>query len=119
MPGGDRTGPAGMGPMTGRGAGFCAGYGAPGFLNRGYGAGGGFFGGRGGRGWRNRFWSTGVPGWRHFGGNPLPGGMPFYGQPETSTNELDALREQARWLEESLKDIQARMEPLSSKDKTE
>ena len=29
MPRGDGTGPMGMGPMTGRGAGFCAGLGAP------------------------------------------------------------------------------------------
>lgn len=33
MPGGDRTGPTGMGPMTGRSAGYCAGYGVPGYLN--------------------------------------------------------------------------------------
>jgi len=33
MPRGDRTGPAGMGPMTGRAAGYCAGYGVPGYLN--------------------------------------------------------------------------------------
>ena len=33
MPFGDGTGPRGMGPMTGRGAGFCAGFGAPGFAN--------------------------------------------------------------------------------------
>jgi len=33
MPGGDRTGPAGMGPMTGRAAGFCAGYPMPGYMN--------------------------------------------------------------------------------------
>jgi hypothetical protein len=33
MPRGDRTGPAGMGPMTGRAAGYCAGYNAPGFTN--------------------------------------------------------------------------------------
>lgn len=33
MPGGDGTGPMGMGPMSGRGAGFCAGYGAPGYMN--------------------------------------------------------------------------------------
>ncbi|MCP5514514.1 MAG: DUF5320 domain-containing protein [Spirochaetales bacterium] len=33
MPRGDRTGPAGAGPMTGRGAGFCAGTGVPGFEN--------------------------------------------------------------------------------------
>ncbi|MBN2076411.1 MAG: DUF5320 domain-containing protein [Dehalococcoidales bacterium] len=34
MPSGDRTGPAGMGPMTGRGAGYCTGYTWPGFLSR-------------------------------------------------------------------------------------
>ncbi|MGI6207796.1 MAG: DUF5320 domain-containing protein, partial [Anaerolineae bacterium] len=33
MPRGDRTGPQGMGPMTGRGAGYCAGYGVPGYAN--------------------------------------------------------------------------------------
>jgi hypothetical protein len=33
MPRGDRTGPAGMGPMTGRAAGYCAGYGMPGYRN--------------------------------------------------------------------------------------
>jgi hypothetical protein len=33
MPFGDRTGPAGMGPMTGRAAGFCAGFPAPGYMN--------------------------------------------------------------------------------------
>ncbi len=58
MPGGDRTGPMGMGPMTGRGAGYCAGSPAPGFMNRGFGGGGGGFGrgrGGGGQGWRNWF----------------------------------------------------------------
>ncbi len=34
MPGGDGTGPWGWGPRTGRGAGFCSGYGMPGFMNR-------------------------------------------------------------------------------------
>jgi len=33
MPGGDGTGPMGMGPMTGRAAGYCAGYPVPGFMN--------------------------------------------------------------------------------------
>jgi len=33
MPRGDGTGPMGLGPMTGRGAGFCAGYPVPGFMN--------------------------------------------------------------------------------------
>lgn len=33
MPRGDGTGPTGMGPMTGRAAGYCAGYATPGFAN--------------------------------------------------------------------------------------
>ena len=33
MPRGDRTGPTGLGPMTGRAAGFCAGYPVPGYIN--------------------------------------------------------------------------------------
>jgi len=33
MPFGDGTGPAGLGPMTGRAAGFCAGYPVPGYMN--------------------------------------------------------------------------------------
>jgi len=70
MPFGDGTGPRGMGPMTGRGAGYCTGVNNPGFANpvpgrgffgfgygagfgRGRGMGMGMGGGRGrGRGWR-------------------------------------------------------------------
>jgi len=66
MPGGDRTGPRGMGPMTGRQAGYCAGYQAAGFANS-Y-LGGGFgrgFGGRG-RGHRHMFYATGLPMWQRF-----------------------------------------------------
>ena len=33
MPRGDGTGPMGLGPMTGRAAGYCAGYPVPGFMN--------------------------------------------------------------------------------------
>ena len=64
MPLGDGTGPAGYGPMTGRGAGYCAGYGMPGYMNPvpgggwgiGLGWGMGFGWGRGrGRGW-GRLW---------------------------------------------------------------
>ena len=49
MPRGDRTGPYGAGPMTGRAAGYCVGYSVPGYMNPTYGYGRGF--GRGfGRG---------------------------------------------------------------------
>lgn len=79
MPRGDRTGPMGMGPMSGRGAGFCAGNARPGFMSPvpgggyrkhlggrcGFGAGRGFGGGQHGR--RNRFYATGRPGWMEYG----------------------------------------------------
>jgi len=42
MPGRDGTGPMRRGPMTGRSAGFCAGYGVPGYSNFGRGFGTGF-----------------------------------------------------------------------------
>jgi hypothetical protein len=64
MPRGDRTGPNGMGPTTGRAAGFCAGYDAAGWVSapelrgrgrrigRGFAHGRGFAGGQGfGGGW--------------------------------------------------------------------
>jgi hypothetical protein len=58
MPGGDRKGPIGNGPMTGRAAGFCAGNQIPGYSNpdnfrygRGYGFGRGF-----GRGLGRKYW---------------------------------------------------------------
>ena len=57
MPRGDGTGPAGMRSMTGRGAGFCAGFRVPGFLNSSPGWGLGF--GRG-RGYRRMLWAAGV-----------------------------------------------------------
>ncbi len=47
MPRGNGMGPRGCGPMTGRGAGFCAGYDVPGYASgEGRGFGGGRFGGR-------------------------------------------------------------------------
>jgi len=58
MPGGDRTGPMGMGPMTGRGAGYCGGFGMSGAMNRGFGG----RRGRGRRGWRHVFHATGLTG---------------------------------------------------------
>jgi len=63
MPGGDRTGPEGKGPMTGGGFGYCAGDNRPAYaapvggrgLGRGFGRGRGFFGRPIGLGmaWRN------------------------------------------------------------------
>ena len=42
MPRGDRTGPAGEGPLTGRRMGYCVGDDQPGFISQGKGYGRGF-----------------------------------------------------------------------------
>jgi hypothetical protein len=57
MPRGDRTGPNGAGPKTGRQMGFCTGNNGPGYsYGRGFGCGRGFGGGRGfGQGWGRGF----------------------------------------------------------------
>jgi hypothetical protein len=124
MPRGDGTGPAGMGPMTGRAAGFCAGYEIPGYINpiggRGYwGWGRGFRGG--GRGWRNWYYATGLPGWARagygwpdLGGAVSPyayGGVPF-APAITPQQELDSLKGQAEYLEDSLDGIKKRIEEI-------
>ncbi len=71
---GDRTGPEGMGPMSGRAAGYCARFDMPGFANRPYRQvletgpeGDRRRGSRGGHGWRHMFWATGLPGWMRQG----------------------------------------------------
>lgn len=133
MPGGDGTGPAGMGPMTGRAAGYCAGYGVPGFTNPvgggGYwGFGRGRGGGGGGRGWRNRFFATGLTGWQRAGmGVPMAGWAPSYpaaygaapAPVPVASNEqqLDALKGQAEYLEDALDGIRKRIDELEGKVK--
>jgi len=127
MPRGDGTGPAGMGPMTGRAAGFCAGYGVPGYTNPAGGRGYGGWGRGGGWGRRNWYYATGLPGWARagyglpaWGGSVNPyayGGVP--GVPGvTAQQELDALKGQAEYLEDSLAGIKKRMEELESQKGT-
>lgn len=121
MPGGDRTGPMGMGPRTGRGAGYCAGAGAPGFVNRMV---GGFFGrGRGGgRGWRNMFHATGLPGWARAGmGAVGAAAAPAAPAPQAADaptmapqQELDALKQQAQQAADVLESVQQRIRELEA-----
>ncbi|RKY32674.1 MAG: hypothetical protein DRP74_02005 [Candidatus Omnitrophota bacterium] len=128
MPRGDGTGPMGLGPMTGRAAGYCAGYSVPGYMNpavgAGFGAGRGFYGrgggfGRGGgRGRRNWYYATGLPGWQRAAiGMPAFGGWAnpaMYLAPVdvTPKQEADALKYQADMLKQQLEDIQSRIETL-------
>ena len=126
MPGGNGTGPAGLGPMTGRGAGFCAGYAVPGYMNPVVGYGMGLGRGRG-RGCRNRFYATGLPGWARAGyGMPAWGGAvgPFdYGTVPiapgiTAQRELVGLKGQAEYLEDTLEGIKKRIEELENQKST-
>jgi hypothetical protein len=119
MPRGDRTGPMGMGPMTGRAAGYCAGFDMPGYMNpvpgrgrgMGFGMGRGFRGpgfGGGGRGWRHWFYATGLPGWMRFGAYGAP-----YQSPDPET-EKQALKSQADALQAELELIKKRLSELEA-----
>lgn len=133
MPAGDKTGPMGMGPMTGRAAGYCGGHENPGYGNPGprmgmawrrgwgrdYDAGWGRSWGRG-RGWRHRYYATGMPFWARHAYAPDPGAPPVgygpYGAPPTKEEQVGALRTEAEWLRESLEAITARIEELEAEE---
>ncbi len=119
MPWGDRTGPLGLGPRTGRGLGYCSGFSTPGFLKpggwgfgwgfgRGWGRGRGWrwwwFGGWG-RGWRWRWFFRGLPFFERFFGTPAP------------EDELKYLQEEAKLLEKELNEIRKRMQEIETKKK--
>ena len=111
MPRGDRTGPMGSGPMTGRGMGYCAVSTGPGFTfpepGYGFGRGGGF-----GRGFGRGFGLGRGRGWRH----PYPQATPYSTfQPLTEKQEMDALEEQAKILEDELNHLKKRQTELKKR----
>jgi len=101
MPRGDGTGPMGDGSMTGRAAGYCAGYQAPGYMNpvlgRGFGRGGG---GRG-LGFRR------GAGWGGFRPAVVPFGVP------AGLDEKQYLKVQSKMLQDQLENIQKRIDELA------
>jgi len=116
-------GPDGMGPMTGRGAGYCAGSGMPGYMNaaggRGLGAGFGRRGGWGGsfgagRGRRLGFFSTGLPGFARFGANAPVGGQ----NPDPETTR-QFLKSQADSLQSELEAVKQRLSELEQETSSE
>ena len=90
MPGGDRTGPLGMGPMTGRGAGFCA----------------RFRGGRGFGGCRGNGFGRGG-GW-YFS-------HPAYGLDDEPFWEQEADKEEMSILKNQIKDLQAELDLIKKR----
>ncbi|MFA5238179.1 MAG: DUF5320 domain-containing protein [Phycisphaerae bacterium] len=122
MPRGDGTGPAGMGPMTGRAAGYCAGYSAPGAMNP---VGGRGYWGRGRGGGRGRGFGRGF-GWARAGfGGPAWGGVadPYaYGTAPfapamTAEQELVGLKQQADYFQDALGEIKERIGQLEAENK--
>lgn len=122
MPGGDKTGPRGLGAMTGRGMGYCAGYNVPGYMNPGVNprARGAFGFGRGmgmgmGRGNRWGFYATGQPGWAR---GYYPGGYfgPGYAASTTVSraDEMQYLKGQAEMLTKELEAIKSRIDELNA-----
>ena len=101
MPSGDKTGPSGLGPMTGRAAGYCTGTPVPGFMNpiRGYGRGRGR--GRGlrmGRGFDR--------GWRVY---------PPVVQPPPPEQKVAALEKYQKELEAEKADLEQEMNEIKSR----
>ena len=111
MPRGNGTGPAGMGPMTGRAMGYCGGYGGPGFTVAAPGrvCGRGAFRGR-------AFW----PGsWcrpaADYGRRPQVGARwPWRAWRISREDELEYLKEQASALKEELGVISDRISEMGS-----
>jgi len=111
MPGGNGTGPAGAGPMTGRAMGFCAGFSVPGYANFGGGRGMGMGrGARMGMG-RGRGFGQGF-GWAAGTANPY-----LATQSPTSEQELEALKGQFSYFENSLKETKKRIDELQRENK--
>ncbi len=113
MPGGDRTGPLGRGPMTGRAAGRCSGFSGPGYANPDvprYGRGFGFGRGRG-RGFGRGFWGR-----RYYYDEPYPSETPVE---QTTDQEKAYLESTIKSLEAELKSVQRRLQELSKAKKEE
>ncbi|HHY71437.1 MAG TPA: DUF5320 domain-containing protein [Thermoanaerobacterales bacterium] len=119
MPRGDGTGPVGYGPMTGRGAGFCAGFPVPGYLNpmgrgfRGRGRGLGFYGR--GRGYRHQYYATGLPFWAR-GAYPFEPAPDYY-EEYSPENEVKVLSQEAKFLKQELEAIEDKLDQLRRAEK--
>ena len=117
MPRGDGTGPRGLGPMTGRAAGYCAGYPIAGFMNAYVGRPGlGFGYGRGlgrGRGYGRGFW----PIYPYPIASPMPYGGGFYQPAAEPKQEMEMLAGEAKYLKEQLEEIKKRITELEKSEK--
>ncbi len=115
MPRGDGTGPFGLGPMTGRALGYCAGYNMPGFMNP-MGFGRGFRGGFGfGRGFGG-FWRRGFGFRRMFALRALaaPQTPQTQFQP-TKEEELKILEDEAKAIQQEQQELKRELEEIKKR----
>ena len=110
MPGLDRRGPAGVGPLTGWGRGQCAPYGRR-AGRRSFGQQSGW-GGRG-RGWGHRSGGSGATrwGWGRFPGRQRP----YYETFNTRDEKTAIFKEETARLKEELKSIEQRLRELEKR----
>jgi len=117
MPRGDGTGPMGMGSMTGRAAGFCAGFDRSGFKNY-YGGRG--FGGSFGRGMGRGLW-RGMARWDFADVAPYEvptyGAVPYGPAIYNPNQEMEILQNQAKVLGNQLDQIRKRISDLEAEAK--
>ncbi len=114
MPNRDRTGPAGMGPTTGRGMGPCAGDGQNGYgFGAGFGRGHRFGGGRFGRGRGYNHRSYPNMGWGYV---PFRAGPDAIDTASYEENEKDFLDREITYLKSELEALEKRHEDLKDKD---
>ncbi len=114
MPGFDGTGPAGSGPMTGGGRGYCCYAGSYNFGRPRLRQGTGFGYGRG-RGYRHIFWETGLPHWARGGPDPRD---QYLGSAVSRKSEMAMLKGEAEALKENLDAMQVRIKDLESDQKS-
>jgi len=107
MPRGDGTGPMGMGSLTGRRLGYCAGYDVPGFANPlGFGLGRGMAWGRGGGGGRGLAFRRGRGGfYSQYAQTPVP---------KAQFDDANALKSHISVLEEQLAAVKARLAEIEN-----
>ncbi len=115
MPYGDRTGPWGQGPMTGRRAGYCAGNDRPGYaspiVGRGFGMGYGRGMGRG-RGFGRGF---GRGYGRGFGYGPASEPPDYYPARTIPVHREPSPEEEKIFLENLVKDLEAELEDVKAR----
>jgi hypothetical protein len=116
MPGGDRTGPLGHGPMTGRSLGYCTGKNMYGYMSPSYGRGFGRGQGRGfARGFRGRGRGFGR-GYDDYDYRPQQSYTNEPYQP-TKDEEKKYLENMVKSLEEEIKLIQEKLQQLTKEKK--